>query len=177
MNGLNANAEVIQRILKDDGTYPNNDNLPLLLYKDVLNLLKGYPAKTIDELFENNNWGGSWVNGIYSFHHYHSTAHEVLGCFSGSAKVQLGGEDGIIQTIGQGDVVVIPAGVSHKNLGSSSDFRVVGAYPFGQSPDMCRGGSKERPKADKNIASVNLPEKDPVFGELGPIIDQWTQKT
>jgi len=176
MNGLNANAEVIQRILKDDGTYPNNDNLPLLLYKDVLNLPKGYPAETIDELFENNNWGGSWVNGIYSFHHYHSTAHEVLGCFSGSAKVQLGGEDGIIQTIGRGDVVVIPAGVSHKNLGSSSDFRVVGAYPFGQSPDMCRGGSKERLKADQNIASVKLPEKDPVFGETGPIIDQWIQK-
>ena len=176
MDGLNPNAEVIQQILKDDGTYPNNENLPLLLYNGVLNLTKGYPAEIIDELFENNGWGGSWVNGIYSFHHYHSTAHEVLGCFRGSAKVQLGGEDGIIQTVSRGDVVVIPAGVSHKNLGYSSDFRIVGAYPFGQSPDMCRGESKERPRADQYIASVKLPEKDPVFGETGPIFDGWTQK-
>lgn len=176
MDGLNTKADVIQQILKDDDTYPNNDNLPLLLYINVLNLTKECPGDLIDELFENNGWGGSWVNGIYKFHHYHSTAHEVLGCISGSAKVQLGGEDGIIKTFGRGDVMVIPAGVSHKNLRSGSDFRVVGAYPFGQSPDMCRGGSKERPEADQNIASVKLPEKDFVFGETGPIIDCWIQK-
>ena len=177
MDSLNADAEVIHQILKDDGTYPNNNKIPLLLYKGVLTLPKRHSSDIIDALFENNNWGGSWVNGIYGFHHYHSTAHEVLGCFSGSAKVHLGGEDGIVQIFGQGDVVVIPAGVSHKNLGSNSDFRVVGAYPFGQHPDMCRGGSKDRPGADQNIASVKLPEKDPVFGESGPIIDYWIQQT
>ncbi len=29
---------------------------------------------------------------FFEFHHYHSTAHEVLVVYSGSAKVQLGGE-------------------------------------------------------------------------------------
>ena len=177
MDRIHVDAEVIRQILKDDGTFPNNENLPLLLYKNVLNLPAHDPDDMIEDLFESNRWGGSWVNGIYGFHHYHSTAHEVLGCFSGSADVQLGGGDGIIQTLSKGDVVVIPAGVSHKNLGSSSDFRVVGAYPFGQFPDMCRDGSKERPKADQNISSVRLPEKDPVFGATGPITDHWFHKS
>ena len=36
MESLNPNAEVIHQILKDDSTYPNNEELPLLLYKEVL---------------------------------------------------------------------------------------------------------------------------------------------
>ena len=43
MDGLNTKADVIQQILKDD-TYPNNDNLPLLLYINVLNLTKECPG-------------------------------------------------------------------------------------------------------------------------------------
>ncbi|NIU02548.1 MAG: cupin domain-containing protein, partial [Aliifodinibius sp.] len=81
-------------------------------------------------LLHSNQWGGAWQNGIYGFHHYHSTAHEVLCVYKGEAKVQLGGDDGIIQTVKPGDVIIIPAGVAHKNLGSNSDFRIIGAYPF-----------------------------------------------
>jgi len=33
-------------------------------------------------------------------------------------------------------VIIIPAGVAHKNLGSSAYFRCVGGYPPGQSWDM-----------------------------------------
>jgi uncharacterized protein YjlB len=34
------------------------------------------------------------VDGIYPFHHFHSTAHEVLGIVAGSAVVVLGGPSG-----------------------------------------------------------------------------------
>ena len=165
--------QVICEILKDDGTYPNHAVLPLLAYQGAVTIPGHNPAAIFEALFEANQWGGSWRNGVYGYHHYHSRAHEVLGVYSGTAKVQLGGEQGISVSISQGDVVIIPAGVAHKNLGASHDFRIVGAYPFGQSPDMCYGRPGERPQADHNIASVTLPQSDPVYGIHGPLKEHW----
>ena len=87
--------------------------------------------------------------------------------------MQLGGEQGIVAEISPGDVVIIPAGVSHKNLGSTSDFHVVGAYPTGTSPDMNYGKPGERPRADKTIAALALPAQDPIYGETGPLLSFW----
>jgi uncharacterized protein YjlB len=165
--------QVKQQLLKDDGAIPNNPTLPLLVYQGALQLPAQNPAAAIEKLLAANKWGGSWRNGIYDFHHYHSTAHEVLACYSGSAEVRLGGESGITLTIKQGDVVIIPAGVGHKNLGSSNDFRVVGAYPSGQNWDMNYGKSGERPQADENIARVPLPPTDPIYGDEGPLVTHW----
>jgi uncharacterized protein YjlB len=166
------NAEIMHMVLKDDGIFPNN-SLPLIIYKDVIDFSNGGNASLIEKIFQENSWGNSWRNGIYGFHHYHSTAHEVLGVYSGSAKVQLGGEQGEIFKIEKGDVVLIPAGVSHKNLESTGDFRVVGAYPKGQSWDMNYGKENERPAADQNIKNVPLPDLDPVYGKSGPVIELW----
>jgi uncharacterized protein YjlB len=105
--------------------------------------------------------------------HYHSTAHEVLGVYHGSARVQLGGERGVVQEVHPGDVLVIPAGVAHKKLGSTADFGVVGAYPEGQDWDMNYGRLGERPRADSNIARVPLPKADPVCGPDGPLTVHW----
>lgn len=164
---------VLQKRLKDDGFFPNNERLPLLAYQAALALPRSDPASTVENLFASNGWSGSWRNGIYDFHHYHSTAHEVLGVYCGSAKVQLGGEKGITLTVRRGDVVIIPAGVAHKNQGASSDFRVVGAYPSGTRPDMCYGKAGERPRADERIAGVSLPRMDPVYGAEGPLVELW----
>jgi uncharacterized protein YjlB len=172
-NHINRKAEIVHTVLKDDGIFPNN-NLPLILYKDVIDFSEsGGEASIIENIFQANNWGNSWRNGIYGFHHYHSTAHEVLGVYSGSAKVQVGGEQGKTFEIEKGDIVLIPAGVSHKNLSSSRDFRVIGAYPEGQSWDMNYGKEGERPAADDNIKNVPLPEMDPVFGKSGPVMELW----
>ncbi|MFC2125526.1 cupin domain-containing protein [Bacteroidota bacterium] len=173
INNLNPDAEVISEILKDDGTFPNNEKLPLLIYKQAIKLGKHEPAATVEKYFHGNHWGGSWRNGIYGFHHYHSTAHEVLGVYSGEVKVQFGGPKGIMVNAKAGDVIIIPAGVAHKNLGSSPDFGVVGAYPPGQRWDMNHGKAGERPKADENINKVPLPETDPVFGKPGPLDALW----
>ena len=164
--------KVTTRILKDDGTFPNNPRLPLLYYESAVDLPPD-GASHLEDLFRQHSWAGSWRNGIFWYHHYHSTAHEVLGVYRGSARVQLGGEAGLIAEIGVGDVVIIPAGVAHKNLQSSDDFRVVGAYPLGQTWDMNYGKPGERPKADRNIERVPLPASDPVGGASGPLVENW----
>ena len=166
-------GNTVHRLIKDDGTFPNNECLPLLVYQGVLKLPSGDPARGVEELFHANDWGGSWRNGIFCYHHYHSTAHEALGVYGGQARVQLGGPAGPEFDVRGGDVIVIPAGVAHKNLGFSPDFRVVGAYPAGQRPDMKTGEAGDRPQADRNIGKVALPKMDPVFGETGPLIQLW----
>lgn len=173
LRGQFRTPEVNVHHLEDDGTIPNNASLPLIIYKKVFVLPDDDPAGVFEQLFETNGWGGTWRNGIYGYHHYHSTAHEVLGIARGRAKVQLGGERGIVQDVEAGDVVVIPAGVAHKNLGASSDFLVVGAYPAGQHYDMNYGKPGERPRADRNIAEVPLPDSDPVYGKDGPLVEHW----
>ena len=160
-------------ICHDDGTYPNND-LPLVLLKQAIQSTGPISSSTIENVFHENNWVNSWRNGLYSFHHYHSTAHEVLGIYSGWVKAQLGGPGGKIVTVEVGDVVIIPAGVAHKNIDQSPDFKVVGAYPTGQIPDMKYGKPGERPGADQNIQNVDLPEYDPVYGKTGPLMELWS---
>ena len=93
--GVIQTPRVAVHQLKDDGTIPNNDKLPLLVYQGALSLPDQNPAAVVEALFRANQWGGSWRDGIYGFHHYHSTAHEVLAICRGKAKVQLGGENGI----------------------------------------------------------------------------------
>jgi uncharacterized protein YjlB len=143
--------------------------VPLLLYNGAV---VAEPA-AIELLFESNGWSGTWRDGIYQYHHYHSVTHEVLGCYSGEALVCLGGENGIRVTLSAGDVVVIPAGVAHKNLGCSVDFGVVGAYPVGSAYDICYGRRDERPAADERIAAVPMPGNDPIFGKHGPLFEHW----
>lgn len=157
----------------DDGVFPNNDGLELILYSQPFLANPEVDPLAIEETFAKNGWGGSWRNGLYDVHHYHSSAHEVLGLYAGWVEAQLGGPGGKTVTLQAGDVVVIPAGVSHKNINQSRNFRVVGAYPSGQTPDMNFGRVGERPNADKRIKKVSLPFSDPVFGKTGPLMKLW----
>ncbi len=79
----------------------------------------------------------------------------------------------MIQTAAAGDVIIIPAGVSHKNMGQSADFRVAGAYPGGQQWNMKYGKQGERPQVDNQIHQVALPTTDPIFGKHGPLMQIW----
>lgn len=149
-----------------------NSTLPVLLYTGVLAPGDGL-AGAFEELFEKNGWTGSWRNGLYKVHHYHSTAHEVLGVYRGEVTVCLGGDSGRRVTLRAGDVAVLPAGVAHKNEAQSSDFAVVGAYPEGTSADLRYGEKGERPRTDQNIASVKRPPADPVQGKSGGLVRLW----
>ena len=97
----------------------------------------------------------------------------MLGVYRGSAKVQLGGEHGVVHEVRPGDLIIIPAGVAHKNLGAAADFGVVGAYPQGHNPDMNYGRPGERPTADSSIRRVALPKADPIYGTRGPLMEKW----
>lgn len=164
---------VVAHLLRDDGEIPNNPRLPLLVYKNAVTLGAGDPAAVFERLFTANGWAGSWRNGVFPFHHFHSTAHEVLGVYAGSASIRLGGESGVTLEVAPGDVVIIPAGVGHKKLASRGDFGVVGAYPAGQHPDICRGGRREFDERAGEVARVALPAMDPVYGEQGPLLEHW----
>lgn len=76
-----APVGVETHLFADDGLIPNNSNLPLVIYRQVFGRKSSAcaPEETFTALFKANGWEGSWVNGIYPYHHYHSTAHEVLG--------------------------------------------------------------------------------------------------
>lgn len=156
-------------ILKDDGEIPNNANLPLVIYPGILNKY----MDQIDDMFLKKGWNGTWIGSVYEYHHYHSTAHEVLGVLSGHAIIQFGGKQGVTLEASEGDVIMIPAGVGHKKIESTQDFRVVGGYPQGQDKDHCVGNSSERPEVLENIKQVPLPNTDPVFGENGKLLDLW----
>lgn len=157
--------------LADDGRIPNHPSWPLLVYEEVLAVPS---ASAWEGLFTRNGWGGTWRNGIFSYHHYHSTSHEALGVARGQARVAFGGEEGVECEIGAGDLAILPAGTGHCLLESSSDLLVVGAYPQGQEDyDLCTGETDERPEALRRIQAVARPATDPVYGPEGPLSEHW----
>jgi uncharacterized protein YjlB len=130
-------------------------------------------ASQCEQLFARNGWLGVWVDGIYSFHHFHSTTHEVLGVVAGSASVILGGPSGRRFDVGRAEVLVLPPGTGHCNAGSSAELLVVDAYPNGVRWDLRRGDPAERDEGLANIEAVPLPDTDPVHGPDGSLIEIW----
>jgi len=166
-------VEPEQFSFEDDGVFPNSV-LPLLLYRQALTSETADLASMLEERLGENDWCNSWRNGVYSFSHYHSSTHEVLAVFRGSATLHVGGENGRSVKLHAGDLIVIPAGVAHQNLRASEDFAVVGAYPDGRDWDLLRGRPGERPKADHAIAALPIPDNDPIYGAEGPLRQIWT---
>jgi uncharacterized protein YjlB len=87
------------------GWVPNNPNFPVLLYRAALD--GSNLPEEFEGLFRKNGWGGLWRNGVYAFHHYHSTAHEVLGIAAGAARLLIGGPDGREIELLAGDAVIL----------------------------------------------------------------------
>jgi uncharacterized protein YjlB len=158
--------------IRGNGIFPGS-KLPVLLYKGILKIPVLFPGIHVKNIFERNNWTNSWDSGIFTYHHYHSTTHEVLGIYSGSATVQLGGDEGPKLLLEKGDVLVIPAGVAHKNLDDERAIGVIGAYPNGKDYDMNYGKPAERPKADQHIAELPIPDTDPLEGATGQLPKIW----
>jgi uncharacterized protein YjlB len=163
-----SEVEVLQ--LSRNGWMPNNDRLPVLLYRQAFT--PGAPD-SMEAAFTRNQWPPQWRNGVYDFHHYHSTAHEVLGFAAGSARLMLGGEGGHHISVNPGDVALLPAGTGHCRLSASPDFLVIGAYPEGEHWDICRA-APDAVTLDR-MRKVVFPQSDPVTGQAatGALLKHW----
>jgi uncharacterized protein YjlB len=190
-------------MLSSSGDCPNNDALPLLLYRGAVALSEDDAEGDVEKAFWANGWGNGFRGDTFPFHHYHSTAHEVVGIARGTATIQFGGPDGPVFDVAAGDAVLIPAGVVHCRLDDAPGFMSVGAYPPGQTPDLCvlneadAGIARQTPEigdlavkpigqnelasTKARINSVALPSSDPIAGNGGPMAAHWlrggTQQT
>ncbi|CCK13463.1 Cupin domain-containing protein [Cronobacter sakazakii 680] len=115
------------------GGVPNNV-LPVLLYRHVLPDDADDAAVWFEQRFGQHQWPARWRYPVFTYTHFHTNTHEVLGIYAGEAQIQLGGEAGPVVTLRTGDAVLIPAGVGHKQIDASADFMAVGAYPEGCRP-------------------------------------------
>ena len=160
-----CHLEIERHLLADDGLVPNNPLVPLIVYRGAFVAGDKSAEDRIIAQFAAHGWPGAWVNGIYGFHHYHATAHEVLGLARGAAEVQFGGPEGPVVNVTAGDAVFIPAGVGHCRITGTADLSVVGAYPGGMATDTRRATPENRLEALPLIARVPKPPRDPVTGE------------
>src|ERR671932_43295 len=144
---------------------PNHPRFPVLAYRGVDAARDG--ADAIRAVFAEHGWGGSWVDGVFDFHHFHSTSHEVLAVIAGNATLELGGPQGQAFDVAAGDVLVLPAGTGHRRASAAGGFTVVGAYPAGQEDyDLLRGDdAAEVQAARERIAALGAPPDDPVGGD------------
>jgi len=154
---------------EDNGSIPNNPNLPVILYPEAL-IDK---PEWCESVFNGNAWRNSWENGVFNYAHYHSNTHEVLGITHGSILIQLGGEGGKSFDLKAGDVIVLPAGTGHKRITASDDFRIVGAYPDGMDYNTRNENDGKHDSSIQEIAEVPIPRTDPVYGDNGPLLEYW----
>jgi len=142
---------------------PNHPRFPVLIYRGT-GLADPEAAR---RRFAEHGWAGSWVDGVFDFHHFHSTSHEALAVVAGRATLELGGPQGEAFDVEQGDVLVLPAGTGHRRATARDGFTVVGAYPRGQEDyDLLRGEDPaEVAAAKERIATLPAPPEDPVGGD------------
>ena len=144
---------------------PNHPSFAVLIYRGIEAASRG--AESCRACFAEHGWRGSWVDGVFGFHHFHSTSHEVLGVVAGHATLELGGPQGRAFEVVEGDVLVLPAGTGHRRASSDREFTVVGAYPAGQENyDLLRGNdAAEVAQARNRIAALGAPPDDPIGGD------------
>jgi uncharacterized protein YjlB len=154
---------------KPNGMLPNS-RFPLLVHRG------GVPGggDAVRQRFRANGWYNNWrYPGIYIYPHFHSTTHECLGVASGWMEVELFGRGGTRLRVEAGDVIVMPAGVSHMMVGRSDDIMMIGGYPDGRDWDNMQEDyltEDLRRAAAKRIMMCPIPPKDPVTGAA---MDHW----
>ncbi len=164
--------EVEKHASKPNGLLPNS-RFPLLVHRN------GVASGGVDavwERFRANGWYNNWrYPGVYTYPHFHSTTHECLGVGTGWMEVELFGRGGKHVRVEAGDVIVMPAGVSHVMVGHSDDIMMVGGYPEGRDWDNMQVEhltEELRRAAAKRIMMCPIPAKDPVTG--GPM-HEWIE--
>ncbi len=156
--------------------HPNSSALgkPVLIYRGVFS-----SAISASEIESHLSSVGvvtpQWRYTMYSTSHFHSTTHEVLCVSRGRARLCFGGEGNpgrVEPVVGRGDVMILPAGMSHRLLEDldGGEFEMVGSYPVGCSWDMCYGRRGEEEKV-RGIAKLEWFKRDPIYGDEGPVLN------
>ncbi|KAH8914336.1 hypothetical protein BT69DRAFT_1273753 [Atractiella rhizophila] len=155
--------------------FPNTSILskPLLIYRSV------FPSTTSSSEIANHLSSigvvaPQWTYTMYSFSHFHSTAHEVLCVSQGSASLCFGGEENpgrVETTVKKGDVIIVPAGVAHRLLEDlEGGYEMVGSYPKGTNWDNCKGDEAELEEVTERISKLKWFDRDPIYGDEGPAL-------
>lgn len=108
-----------------------------------------HAVAAIEDRLRQGGWDPQWRFGMYSQAHYHSTTHELLTVVQAGATIQLGGTDSRAKPppapapqggdkeaptsktveLQAGDVLLLPAGYTHRAVHSRSGFTMIGSYP------------------------------------------------
>jgi uncharacterized protein YjlB len=156
----------------DDGIIPNNA-LPVIHYPNVIDLANC--SDWLEKTFIKNNWLNNWRDIVLPYDHFHSNTHEVLGLGWGNVSLKIGGANGQVFHLVAGDVVIIPAGVGHYSVSEHTNYQMVGGYPNGLEWDLKTGLELgERTQILHAISAVEMPDKDPIFGEDGWLFEKWS---
>jgi uncharacterized protein YjlB len=143
-----------------------NSRFPLLVHRGGI---RGGGEAAVLDRFRTNGWYNNWrYPGIYTYPHFHSTTHECLGAAVGWMEVELFGRGGTRVRIEAGDVIVMPAGVSHMMTAQSDDILMIGGYPDGREWDNMQEEHltlETFRAAAKRIMMLPIPPRDPVSGE------------
>ena len=165
-----STSTIEQHWSKPNGMLPNS-RFPLLVHRKGI---AGGGHAAVAERFKSNGWSNNWrYPGIYTYPHFHSTTHECLGVAAGWMDVELFGRGGLQLRVEVGDVIVMPAGVSHRMIGQSDNIMMVGGYPDGRDWDTMREdhiSEDLRREAAKRIMMLPIPIRDPVTGQA---MQEW----
>lgn len=168
-----SKLRVSSHVIPAHGLIPNTSiqGKPFLIYHSAF-IPPASPSKIESHLEATGVVVPQWRYTMYSTSHFHSTSHEVLCVSSGSAKLCIGGEDNpdrVEPVVERGDVMIMPAGVSHRLLEDKGGFQMVGSYPRGCNWDMCYGKGGEESKVE-GIKNVEWFRRDPIYGDEGPVL-------
>jgi uncharacterized protein YjlB len=163
-------TEPEQHWSKPKGMLPNS-RYPLLVHRGAV---PGGGEAAMRARLRSNGWLNNWrYPGVYEYPHFHSTTHECLSVATGWMEVEVFGRAGKRIRVEAGDIIVMPAGVSHCMVGHSDDVLLVGGYPDGRDWDNMQEDhvtEQERRDAVKRIMMLPIPSRDPATG--GPM-QEW----
>ena len=143
---------------------PNHPRFAVLVYRGVDAAAEG--AEAARALFAEHGWGGSWVAGVFPFHHFHSTSHEALAVSRAARRSSSAARRARRSRWPRATYWSCRPARGTAARGRDG-FTVVGAYPAGQEDyDLLRGDDPAEVAAPRErIAALGPPPQDPVGGE------------
>ncbi|RYE50784.1 MAG: hypothetical protein EOP48_19215 [Sphingobacteriales bacterium] len=103
-NAFVQQSYVVDQLISPTERFPNNEKLPLLIYKKALLLHPDDMEEKVIGLLKENGYENSWVGDVYDHDHFHTNTHEILVIFSGNAEIVFGGDAAKCQEVNRGDV-------------------------------------------------------------------------